>query len=266
MFNITVISLSVASFGISAFFALLITKLGFALNLVDDPNERSSHSSSMPRSGGIGIWVCITFAVFFMQRNIPFTLTVFLIGLLGLIEDYLRLSSKLRLLSHLVLSFALVFFTMTTPYSFTSLVLLVFWTIFIAGTANIYNFMDGIDGIAALTGITAFGLTAYYAFFIAEDPVAAAVSLVVTTTCFGFLIFNFPRAKVFMGDVGSMVLGFCFGAVVMHLSRSFLDFVCLCSFLFEEKVPGPRVYVCELFVRHQRFVLSESVGATLEQS
>jgi Fuc2NAc and GlcNAc transferase len=106
--------------------------------------------------------------------------------------------------------------------------------IYIAGTANFYNFMDGINGIAGLTGIIAFGQLAFYANVILGKPdhFLIQTSLAIVCACIGFLPFNFPQARVFMGDVGSILLGFLFAVSVVVLSESWLDFICLNSFLF----------------------------------
>ena len=104
--------------------------------------------------------------------------------------------------------------------------------IFIVGTANFYNFMDGINGMAAITGIVGFGLLAFYAFSFESSMSFAALSVCLGFSCLGFLPFNMPNAKVFMGDVGSVLLGFVFASLVVLLSKSFLDFFCLASFLF----------------------------------
>jgi len=104
--------------------------------------------------------------------------------------------------------------------------------IFIVGTANFYNFMDGINGIAAITGIVVFGLFAIYMTFASIDRPFIQLSICIALSCLGFLPFNMPSAKVFMGDVGSILLGFVFAGMVVIISKGFLDFICLASFLF----------------------------------
>ena len=106
------------------------------------------------------------------------------------------------------------------------------------GTANIYKFMDGINGIAAITGIVGFGLLSLFSLIAGHDSSYGVLSVCIAISCLGFLPFNMPKAKakakakVFMGDVGSILLGFSFAAIVVILSKSILDFVCLAGFLF----------------------------------
>jgi Fuc2NAc and GlcNAc transferase len=105
--------------------------------------------------------------------------------------------------------------------------------IFIAGSANIYNFMDGINGIAAITAIVAFGLLAVFAAHngYGDSPLMIlAVSIMFSSI--GFLYFNMPNARIFLGDVGALFLGFVFAGMTILLSKNILDFICLASFLF----------------------------------
>jgi Fuc2NAc and GlcNAc transferase len=92
--------------------------------------------------------------------------------------------------------------------------------------------MDGINGIAAITGLVGFGLLGWFAVIEAADPHIIALCLCMSLSCLGFLPFNVHNAIVFMGDVGSVLLGFVFAGLVVWISRSFLDFVCGTSFLF----------------------------------
>lgn len=105
-------------------------------------------------------------------------------------------------------------------------------SVFIVGTANFYNFMDGINGIAGITGVVGFLLLAVYGHGAGSDSVYNVLSVAMACSCAGFLPFNIPRAKVFMGDVGSVLLGFVFACLVVLLSASFFDFICMTAFLF----------------------------------
>ena len=99
-------------------------------------------------------------------------------------------------------------------------------------TTNYYNFMDGINGLAGISGIVAFGLLAIYANSVNAPSNLIIFNICIALCCLGFLPFNFPRAWVFMGDVGSILLGFVFSAMVIWLSTSILELICLASFLF----------------------------------
>ncbi len=97
--------------------------------------------------------------------------------------------------------------------------------------------MDGINGIAGLSGVIGFGLLGVYTLYrpIPDAFLPDALSLLsicIALACLGYLPFNMPRASVFMGDVGSILLGFVFAGLVVTLSRNYLEMVCFAALLF----------------------------------
>jgi len=215
----------------SAISSAVISKYSFRIALVDIPNERSSHSFPTPRGGGIGIWIALIIVGIFVARDFYFSAILSIAGLLGLLEDRFTLPSRFRLLSQFVISSFIAFLFLGPPASPLILSLFLFWLIFMTATTNFYNFMDGIDGIAGLTGLVGFGLMAYFSYFILNAHDVFLMSVVLAGGCLGFLPFNFPRARVFMGDVGSIFLGFVFASFVVKLSTSINVFLCLIMFL-----------------------------------
>jgi Fuc2NAc and GlcNAc transferase len=211
--------------------AVIIYKFGRKIASLDVPNERSSHSIPTPRGGGVGIWLAFMIVGILYTEDRMFIGLTGTAGLVGLLEDRLSLQPRLRLLLQLIISIVIVSMISTQPVSIMAVGLFLFWIVFITGTANFYNFMDGIDGIAGLTGVIGFGLTAFFAFAVVHEPDVALMSLALSAGCLGFLPFNFPKAKVFMGDVGSIFLGFVFAVFVMRLSVTINIFFCLIMFL-----------------------------------
>jgi len=212
--------------------AYLMSKIGHRFSLVDNVNERSSHSTPTPRGGGIGILAAFLFAGVFVLRDMRFTFIVVGAGICGFLDDLFSLSPRLRLSFQIFLSAVAILMVSKNPSSMREVLVFLFLVIFITGTANLYNFMDGINGIAAITGIVGFSLVAYFAYFISKTPSLALTGVILSTACLGFLPFNFLKAKVFMGDVGSVSLGFAFAFTTTWLSRNVFDFICLSSFLF----------------------------------
>ena len=100
------------------------------------------------------------------------------------------------------------------------------------GTANYYNFMDGINGIAGITGLLGFALMAAYVNLIEGSVAVTGVAVCLSIACLGFLPLNMPKARVFMGDIGSILLGSAFAGLIWLAAKSVLDFVCMASFLF----------------------------------
>lgn len=222
----------VISFLLGMLGSAFIAKYGSSLSLVDLPNQRSSHFRPTPRGGGLGILLSVLIIGFFGIRNWEFAILAGIVGILGFLEDRFNLSIYLRFLVQLVISVMIVWLYWGWQGSVLPAALFVFWVIFITGTEDFYNFMDGINGIAGLTGVVGFGLLAYYAFFMGDNPDIVLMSLVMLSGCVGFLPFNFPKARVFMGDVGSTLLGFVFAAFVLKLSTTINAFLCVTMFLY----------------------------------
>ncbi|MBU2591300.1 MAG: UDP-N-acetylmuramyl pentapeptide phosphotransferase, partial [Nitrospinae bacterium] len=164
----------------------------------------------------------------FLEIPPTFWLSALFIALLSLWGDKVELSPKIRLIAQ----FLAALFIVHSAILDAPIAIIIFLTIFIVGTANFYNFMDGIDGIAAVTGIVGFGLLVYFIILNDSDTYLAILSLSIVLACLGFLPFNFPKARVFMGDVGSILLGFLFACIVILISNDFLDLITLAAFIF----------------------------------
>lgn len=174
---------------------------------LDPPNERSLHSHPVPRTGGVGVLVGLSLGVVLVPefRSMLWWLAPFV--LISLLDDFRSIPAALRLAVHLVvaIAFALQFLELDWPVA-------LLLGVAIAWMTNLYNFMDGADGLAggmAVIGFGAYGLAAWlhgdaaFAYFVWCVAAAAA----------GFLIFNFAPASIFLGDVGSIPLGFLAGAL-----------------------------------------------------
>lgn len=211
--------------------AAVIMVFGSRLGLIDTPNERSSHTIATPRGGGAGIPLGYAAASFFSALPYLSVAPGAAIGLLGLAEDRFTLSSGLRLfLQFLICASALVLLN-GVPIGASAFLLFGLWVLFACGTANFYNFMDGVNGMAGLMGVVSFLSLAIYAMTFAGDAAAGAACVFIAFSCMGFLPFNLPWARVFMGDTGSMFLGLEFACMVSYLSVSFAEFLCAAMFL-----------------------------------
>lgn len=211
--------------------ALFIYRFGAVIFLLDESNNRSSHEGTIPRSGGVGIWLAFIVVGFFIVRYYSLAFIGGVTGLIGFLDDRFRLSSRKRLLFYVLAAIAAVLSLKGNLSRGPEALILLFWIIFITGTTNFYNFMDGINGMAGLTGLIGFGLIAFFAYAIAHRSDISMLGVGLASGCLGFLPFNFPRARIFMGDVGSILLGFAFASFVASLSISFSVFLCLIMFL-----------------------------------
>ncbi len=236
--------LSCAALG--ALGAWFIAGIAFREHLLDVPNERSSHSVPTPRGGGVGILAAFILAGLTLRIPTTFLFAGILVSAVSLYGDYLRISVGLRLLFQILAALMTLFPLLprlsiqyrsvvgSEPLPFLLILSVIF--VFMIGTANFFNFMDGINGIAGLSGAIAFGLMGIYALNRGpQDAFQTPFSLLavcISLACLGYLPFNLPRAKVFMGDVGSILLGFIFACLVVTLSRDYLEMVCLAGLLF----------------------------------
>ena len=213
--------------------AWIVGRFAGKMGLLDYPNERSSHNIPTPRGGGIGIFAAFLLSAILVDIPITFWLPLCAMSILAFCGDRINLSPKLRLYAQFFLIAVVVVGAGNLPSNHLWYLLwVIFWMVFIAGTANFYNFMDGINGIAGITGIVGFGLLAGYIFLNDGQSLISTIAICISLSCLGFLPLNMPNARVFMGDIGSILLGSVFASLVFLASKTFLDFLCLASFLF----------------------------------
>ncbi|MDD5476023.1 MAG: hypothetical protein PHU03_05870, partial [Syntrophales bacterium] len=149
------------------------------------------------------------------------------------IQFFSALIVLVPLVPQLNLYFDLHMFPMS---SVVLIIFLFFMLLYVVGTANFFNFMDGINGIAGVAGIIAFGLLGVYTLYQpspgAYQEALSLLAICIALACLGFLPFNILHAKVFAGDVGSILLGFLFAVLVVALARNFRDMICFTALLF----------------------------------
>lgn len=211
----------------------IVRKICIKKGLYDLPNDRKIHQIPVPRLGGIAIWLscCLTMGILIIWFwNYPHGNALSgmfaggsIIFLLGVLDDIYGLSPKVKLLFQIiaasvaylfgvqVLAVHIPFVENVIPLGLLSLPITIFW---IVAIANALNFIDGVDGLAG--GVTVIssltlGVVAYYT----NQPVAAVVAAVVAGAMLGFLAYNFPPAKIFMGDAGSLFAGFVLASVAV---------------------------------------------------
>ena len=176
--------------------------------LLDRPNDRSLHDSPVPRTGGLALMPGIALGVILSGTQLLALALALLLMLLSLLDDWKGLSPRVRLLAHLAAALTLVL-AIGEQGGWLQTILLVMAT---AWMTNLYNFMDGADGLAG--GMAVFGFGAYaVASWLAGGTDLALASLAVVGAATAFLLFNFPPARVFMGDAGSIPLGFLAAAL-----------------------------------------------------
>lgn len=220
-------------FAIGFLGAWFMSRFAYGFGLLDIPNDRSSHNLPTPRGGGIGILGAFILSALLTETSFIVLISATFISLVSLFDDKLDLTPRTRLLFQFFAA-ALGVVPLIISLDVLPLVtvaLFLFYILFIVGTANFYNFMDGINGIAGITGFVAFGLLAFGTFVSGMETGTILLPLAVATACLGFLPLNVPDARVFMGDVGSVLLGFLFALLTVLNSHSVPDFLVSCGFL-----------------------------------
>jgi len=212
----------------------LLRRYAIARCLLDVPNNRSSHTSPTPRGGGISI-VLTFLAGLALLWLLSFLDTAVFIGLsgagvmvavIGFIDDHGHIAARWRLLGHFSAASWLVFciggLPIFTLYGFvvdSGLIGDVLIVVALVWLLNLYNFMDGIDGIAGVEALSSTLAVALISSFVFEDQEMAILNLLMFASVTGFLIWNFPPAKIFMGDAGSGFLGLMLGALALYSVR-----------------------------------------------
>jgi len=193
---------------------------------LEEPNERSMHSRPVPAGAGIGIVAtALLLWPWWHTRTDPFHLALLAgcagLGLLSLVDDHWRLSPALRFGAQAAVVAACLLALPTAerlvpilPLILERTLLALAWLWFI----NLFNFMDGIDGLAGSEAVAvAIGYLAVVAFAGLDDPFWR-LALVIAASAGGYLFWNWHPAMVFMGDAGSIPLGFLLGWLMLDLA------------------------------------------------
>jgi len=175
---------------------------------VDNPNERSLHKQPVPRIGGVAIMVAALPTMSAAGVPLPVVALAAVLAGVSFADDRRGLPIAWRFSAHFAVAvlFVVAVGTELAPWTWLLLVPAIVWLI------NLYNFMDGSDGLAggmAVVGFGVYGIAAYAS----GDPALAAGSASIAAAAAGFLLFNFHPARVFMGDTGSVALGFLAAAL-----------------------------------------------------
>ncbi len=249
---ITIYSLVVAALAALGAWAMARSRL-----LMDKPNERSSHAVPTARGGGIGIVVAAALGLVSLGYHghptvirDPGFLAVLVGGLIaaagGLADDLRSRSYSFKLgfqvaAAAVAMSFGLMIERLYLPgigplaLGWFAPVLTLLWLV---GLTNAYNFMDGIDGLAAGTAVVGAGFLTVALIMVGQID-AGSVASTLAAASLGFLLLNLPPARVFMGDVGSQFVGFVFAGLAVLMAR--------------EDPTGTLIYVVPLLLFHFLF-------------
>ena len=221
-----------AVFALTAWLTAWVRGYAIRRGMSDIPNARSLHSAPTPRGGGLAIVIVFFTALALLSwlQLIPSNLAWALIGGGGLVawigwrDDQRHVAIKWRLLVHAIAAAWGVYWLGETTFLAAGLPAAWMWVergvivLAILWLTNLYNFMDGGDGFASAQALCAAGAGSFLLYAAGAEGLALA-SLMLAATSAGFLVWNWPPASIFMGDVGSGLLGFSFAMLALASSQ-----------------------------------------------
>lgn len=258
-------------------------------NVIDRPNQRSSHSVPTPRGGGVAIVLTIlaALACFYFSNDLMIKsfLGLFIPGLMvaiiGFLDDHGHIAARWRLLMHFLAAAIGMYFLGTFPvinlfgYELSlSWIGMILGCVYLVWMLNLYNFMDGINGLASAEAIT---FAACSAILVVVNHFTDApgsiypLMLALIGAAGGFIVWNFPVAKIFMGDAGSGFLGITIGLMILHIAKVDSHFfiaelsllgifiVDATTTLLRRVVAGKKVY--EAHASHSYQILARKYGS-----
>lgn len=238
----------------SAMLIAFIRGASWSRHLADLPNERSLHSMPMPRIGGIGVMVA---SLPFVAAQGSSALTAIaacagFLAVISLLDDVRSLPIEVRLPAHFAAAAIALLSLGALPAIFTPWVDAVILTIGIVWMANLYNFMDGSDGLAGGMAVIGFGAMGYAAWVAGATSLALAAAAIASAAT-GFLMHNSPPARVFLGDCGSVPLGFLAAVLgIMGASNGAWPFW-FPLLVFSPFIVDASVTLLRRIVNHERF-------------
>ena len=225
----------IATIAISFVLTHLVRKTAIKRNKFDIPNERSSHQNPTPRGGGVAVVAAFVFGLLALlirgdiasESFYAIVLPGVLVAAIGYLDDLGRVTAaRLRLIGHFVAAVIAVYMLDGLPpmplFSATldiGLVGNIIAVLFLVWMLNLFNFMDGIDSITGVEALTSCLILTIFLINKSETELWQ-VSALLCAAVIGFLYFNWPPARIFLGDIGSGFIGFTIGTISLVIARS----------------------------------------------
>ncbi|CAN1527709.1 Rfe UDP-N-acetylmuramyl pentapeptide phosphotransferase/UDP-N- acetylglucosamine-1-phosphate transferase [Flavobacteriaceae bacterium] len=224
------LSLGFLSLLLSLLYTPVLKKIAIKINLVDKPNFRKIHITSIPLIGGISIAfsvltvILISGSITLCKEYLSIFSASFTILIIGVIDDKNDIKAKYKLAIQLILSFIIAmsgvrifsFYGLFGVYEIAVWLQYLITILIITGVVNAFNLIDGVDGLLgsfSLLGFTMFLIASIYY----KDYYLGLLSVIFIGAIVGFLKFNLSKEKIFMGDSGSLFLGFILVTLGIHL-------------------------------------------------
>ncbi|WP_460092252.1 MraY family glycosyltransferase [Pseudomonas sp. S2_E02] len=216
-----------------------LRRYALARSMLDVPNDRSSHTMPTPRGGGVSIVLTFLGALLALWSTGVIGVDFFLgaavagglVALIGFMDDHGHIAARWRLLGHfgaavwvLVWTGGLAPVTLFGSSFDLGWIGHIFALFYLVWMLNLYNFMDGIDGLASVEAISVCGSVCLLYWLSGQQSLVWA-PLLLSMAVLGFLLWNFPPAKIFMGDAGSGFLGVILGVLSLQATAINPDFL-----------------------------------------
>ena len=265
MSSLIIIIIAVAAFAISAWFTHRFCEPSSIVYILDHPTDRSLHDRPVPRSGGLAILIAIivcgaTVALLYPTRGLTgITVGIFMVAIVSFLDDRYSVPPFYRLVVHAAAAASILyggFFLekLEIPganwyWSYaTGTVISVLFTVWMV---NLYNFMDGMDGFAG--GMATFGFGTFAVMgLIAGHNMFLVVNLIIASASAGFLVFNFPPARIFMGDIGASTLGLLAAALTLWGARDGVFPFWIAVLVFSPVIMDASVTLFRRLLRHEK--------------
>ncbi len=225
-YNVFIIILT--TFLTSLILTHLMIKISKNMNIMDIPNERSVHKKPTPLLGGIAIFLSFLFGFILFGNQNPLMISIliasFLILLLGIFDDIKPIKARYKFVIHILVALIVVFYggLKLTHVDIFGLSLNFKWMspyvtiLIIVGIINAVNLIDGLDGLCAGISSIYFLTIGVIALILNKfNGLDIILSFIMLGSTLGFLVFNFPPAKIFMGDTGSTFLGLMISVIML---------------------------------------------------
>ncbi len=198
-----------------------IRRLALKTGFVDAPAQRKVHSTPIPLMGGVAIFAGASMALAFFAGQAPRSvagvfIVLTLVAFIGLVDDRYHLPARIKLTGELLAVAVLIAFNIYVRLPLPLIVNYAITVLWLIGITNAINFLDNMDGLSA-------GISAVAASFILllglqnSQFLVAGLAAAMVGACLGFLRYNFPPAQIFMGDAGSLFLGFTLAILGLQL-------------------------------------------------
>ena len=222
-----------------------IIKYAFILGLIDKPNSRSIHNTDIPRGGGIGFILTILLLLFIFHPDmiadyIWTYIAIIIVFIIGIIDDYIEIEPYVKFIVIFIATLFLYFDGLIIDdvgvyigYSVSLGWFAFAFTLFaVSGFTNALNLIDGIDGLSTMMSIIILGAF-YYLGIIYDDIFIETISIITIISLLSFIIYNWHPATIFMGDSGSLTLGF----IISILAIKSIEYIPAVHILFLSAIP-----------------------------